>query len=227
MVLDQNNVHQIQRLIPRLSEEQIYQLERFTEHIQVWNEKINVISRKDMDHITEHHILPSLVLAKVIPLQPGNHVLDIGTGGGFPGIPLGIVFPKARFCLIDSIGKKVGIVSEAAKTLDLSHVRAKQIRAESLKESFDFVTGRAVTALPTFLEWADMRLSKTSKNPDSGVFYLKGGALEEALTTEEIEPKQVYPLSDYLDGDFYKEKYVIHFAARDVRRFAHKRRTAR
>lgn len=175
-----------------------------------WNEKINVISRKDMENFYERHILHSLAIAKVTSFKDGSRIMDVGTGGGFPGIPLAILFPQVNFTLVDSIGKKITVVKEVAKALDLENVEAYHERAEKIKGEFDFIVSRAVTDMKEFLRWTDRKISKSQKNKmRNGILYLKGGDL-----TEELSGIR-YPIREYLISDFYKEdffetKKVIH-----------------
>ncbi len=175
-----------------------------------WNDKINVISRKDIDHLYERHVLHSLAIAKLISFCPGTKILDVGTGGGFPGIPLAIMFPECDFLLIDSIGKKIQVVKNIAAALKLCNVKAEQIRAEEVKEQFDFVVSRAVTSLPVFVQWTQKRILKKGQNTlHNGILYLKGGDL-----TEELRPfvkrVSVFELSAYFSEEFFETKKIIH-----------------
>ncbi|MDL2231833.1 16S rRNA (guanine(527)-N(7))-methyltransferase RsmG [Porphyromonadaceae bacterium OttesenSCG-928-L07] len=189
------------------------QKEQFTQAVSLykeWNEKINVISRKDIDSLCTHHILHSLAIAKVISFKPGTQVLDVGTGGGFPGIPLAIMFPETDFYLVDSIGKKIKVVQEVASALGLKNVKAEQIRAEELKMQFDFVVSRAVTAFPDFVKLIKNKLKKEAQNEiPNGLLYLKGGDFE-----EEIKPFKdkitIYPISQFFTEDFFETKKVIY-----------------
>lgn len=174
-----------------------------------WNEKINVISRKDVDFFYERHVLHSLSIAKVISFSPQTKILDVGTGGGFPGIPLAILFPECNFLLVDSIGKKITVVNEVIQTLELKNVQALNIRAEKINEKFDFVVSRAVTDMSSFTKWVKNSFNKTSFNSlNNGILYLKGGDL-----TEELRPfpkvKQ-YEISKFFSEDFFKTKKVVY-----------------
>ncbi len=161
---------------PDLTSTQRQQFEQLPKLYELWNNQINVISRKDIDQLFERHVLHSLGIAKVMPFLPGESVLDVGTGGGFPGIPLAIMFPGTRFFLVDSIGKKIKVVQEVAKALDLHNVRAAHIRAEQVDEKFDFVVSRAVTRLKDFHPWIKNKYNKQSKHTlQNGLLYLKGG----------------------------------------------------
>ncbi len=175
-----------------------------------WNSKINVISRKDIDNLYPHHILHSLAIAKVLNFQPGTTLLDVGTGGGFPGIPLAILFPECQFTLIDSIGKKVRVASEVAQAIGLSNVRCIQERAEEEKGQFDFVISRAVMPLPDLVKLVRKNVSKKHQNAmPNGLMVLKGGKLN-----AELQPFQKYvestPITDFFHDEWYKEKFVIY-----------------
>ncbi len=175
-----------------------------------WNEKINVISRKDTDSLYEKHILHSLGIAKVMPFADGTKVLDIGTGGGFPGIPLAILFPNVQFTLVDSIGKKIIVVKGVAESLGLQNVTAHHMRAEQLKEKFHFVVSRAVTQMPVFLTWLKGKFEKDQFNPKhNGVLYLKGGDLAEELAGLKCE---IFNLKNYFEGEFFDTKKVVYLS---------------
>jgi 16S rRNA (guanine527-N7)-methyltransferase len=175
-----------------------------------WNAKINLISRKDMDNFYTHHVLHSLSIAKVIDFEDGTEILDVGTGGGFPGIPLAILFPKARFVLIDSIGKKIKVVQDIAQQIGLQNVETLQIRAEQLNESFDFVVSRAVTDLPTFYSWVRYKIRKKGFNKlQNGILYLKGGDLKEEISDVK-RPVKLYPVSEIFPEPCFDEKYIVY-----------------
>src|SRR5665213_2635183 len=168
----------IVKYFPSLTEQQLMQFDRLPELYTFWNNQINVISRKDIDQLYERHVLHSLGIAKVISFLPGEKVLDVGTGGGFPGIPLAILFPETQFYLVDSIGKKIKVVQEVAKALGLKNVIAFHQRAEQANEKFDFVVSRAVTRLKEFYPWVKDKFNSESKNElPNGILYLKGGCL--------------------------------------------------
>ncbi|HBK82611.1 MAG TPA: 16S rRNA (guanine(527)-N(7))-methyltransferase RsmG, partial [Flavobacterium sp.] len=161
-----------------------------------WNSKINVISRKDIDALYTRHVLHSLGIAKVVPFEKGTFVLDVGTGGGFPGIPLAILFPETHFYLIDVIAKKIKVVQEVATALDLKNVKAEQIRAENVKGEFDFIVSRAVTNMPDFINWIKTKIKKQHKHAlKNGILYLKGGDLTDEL--KNVPQATEYPLSSY------------------------------
>lgn len=196
---------------PDLSEEQLEQLNLLAQGVKEWNQRINVISRKD-EHVMERHVLHSLGIAKVLRFAPGSHVLDVGTGGGFPGLPLAVMHPDTSFVLCDSIGKKIKVVRELAKTLQLQNVQAVHARAEDVEGSFDFVVSRAVTRMGQFLPWVEGKLAPASNhNLPNGILYLKGGDLQEELD-EVRKPCTVHPLSEWFPAPFFETKAVVHVA---------------
>jgi 16S rRNA (guanine527-N7)-methyltransferase len=200
----------ISRYFPELTEKQKKQFEQLAPLYHDWNEKINVISRKDVDNLYTNHILHSLGIAKVMTFNPGATVLDVGTGGGFPGIPLAILFPDAQFHLVDSIGKKITVVNEVAKGVGLTNVRGEQIRAEQIKGKYDFIVSRAVTRMKEFYGWVNTKVKTDSKHKlDNGILYLKGGDLDEELN-ELKRPYSVYNLIDYFTEDFFETKRVVY-----------------
>lgn len=203
----------IQEYFPNLSEKQKEQFAQLLPLYLDWNSKINVISRKDMEQFYEHHVLHSLGIAKVMQFKPGTKVLDVGTGGGFPGIPLAILFPETDFFLVDSIGKKIKVVNAVAEAIGLKNVRAQQIRAEELKEQFDFVVSRAVTELPEFYGWIKNKFRKQNLNDlPNGILYLKGGDLTEELSSFKSKV-QIFELKDYFSEEFFETKKVVYLPA--------------
>jgi 16S rRNA (guanine527-N7)-methyltransferase len=175
-----------------------------------WNTKINLISRKDMDNFYLHHVLHALSIAKVIDFESGTDILDVGTGGGFPGIPLAILFPEVSFVLIDSIGKKIKVVQDIVQQIGLKNVEALQIRAEQLNENFDFVVSRAVTDLPTFYNWVRYKIRKKSFNRlQNGILYLKGGDLKNEIAAIK-RPVKLYPISEIFPEPYFDEKYIVY-----------------
>jgi 16S rRNA (guanine527-N7)-methyltransferase len=192
-----------------LSETQKKQFSKLDELYNFWNAQINVISRKDIDELYTKHVLHSLGIAKVQAFKPGSKVLDVGTGGGFPGIPLAILFPKADFYLVDSIGKKIKVVKEVAEALGLKNVKAEQIRAENVKGEFDFIVSRAVTNMDDFVKWTRKKIAKKQHHEiRNGILYLKGGDLTDELAN--FTNATLYNLTDYFKDDFFETKKVVH-----------------
>jgi len=203
------NANIIQHYFPDLSALQEKQFERLGPLYKEWNEKINVISRKDIENLYIHHVLHSLGIAKVISFKPVADVLDVGTGGGFPGIPLAILFPDTHFHLVDSIGKKITVVKNIAVTLGLKNVKAEQVRAEELKDKYDFIVSRAVARMDEFYGWVKNKPKPDSRHAlDNGILYLKGGEVEEELAALR-KPYAVYSLSDYFKESFFVTKKVV------------------
>lgn len=175
-----------------------------------WNAKINVISRKDMDAFYVHHVLHSLAIAKVQAFLPNSRVLDVGTGGGFPGLPLAILFPETSFLLVDSIGKKIKVVNEVAAAIGLKNLEARHQRAEEVKGKFDFVVSRAVTRMAPFYSWVKDKFEAKSRHQlTNGILYLKGGDLIEELD-ECGRPYRLYPIPDFFEEPFFETKLVVH-----------------
>jgi 16S rRNA (guanine527-N7)-methyltransferase len=203
-------VKQILHYFPALSPNQIKQFEALKELYKFWNEQINVISRKDTENFYERHVLHSLGIAKIQAFEPGCEILDVGTGGGFPGIPLAILFPESNFTLVDSIGKKIKVVNEVAKAIGLTNVKGIHCRAEQVEGKFDFVVSRAVTRMPDFLVWVKGKIkSKSNHERKNGILYLKGGDLTEEMSTVKQKCKE-FLLSDFYSEDFFETKKVIH-----------------
>lgn len=200
----------IHKYFPQLEEQELKQFKKAEDLYFDWNTKINLISRKDAEHLMERHILHSLAIAKVIQFKNGTKVLDVGTGGGFPGIPLAIMFPKVQFHLVDSIGKKIKVVKDIAEQLHLSNVTAEQIRAEKVKGHFDFIVSRAVTRLPEFNSWVRGKIKKKGFNQiQNGILYIKGGdVLEEIINTR--KKYQIFEIPQFFDEAFFETKKVIH-----------------
>lgn len=199
----------ILRYFPEITDIQKEQFRKLFDLYQDWNAKINVISRKDIDELYTKHVLHSLAIAKIQKFEPGTYVLDVGTGGGFPGIPLAILFPETRFYLIDVILKKINVVKAVAEALELKNVKAEQIRAENVKGDFDFIVSRAVTNMPDFVSWIKDKIKKQNKHElKNGILYLKGGDL-----TEELRPfpkATEYAIADFFEAEFFETKKVVH-----------------
>jgi len=197
------------KYFPELTATQKQQYEQLPELYNFWNSQINVISRKDIDLLFERHVLHSLGIAKVISFLPAERVLDVGTGGGFPGIPLAILFPETQFYLVDSIGKKIKVVNEVSKAIGLKNLKAEHIRAEDVPGKFDFVVSRAVTQLKDFYPWVKNKFNKESRNTlPNGILYLKGGDLQNEIAESKLSVRQ-YDLKDYFSEEFFETKKVI------------------
>lgn len=196
--------------IPELSDEAVEQLGKLKALYTEWNAAINVISRKDMDAFDERHVLHSLALVKAMKFAPDSDVLDVGTGGGFPGIPLAIVYPEVNFVLCDSIGKKMKVVRAVVQALGLTNVTVHHGRAEDIKGQFDFVVSRAVTRMNRFIPWVQGKIKKQSINPwPNGILALKGGDLGEELAEVDF-PTERLPISEWLDQPFFETKQVVY-----------------
>ena len=199
----------ILKQFPDLSDNQILQFQKLQGLYEDWNAKINVISRKDIDELYTRHVLHSLGIAKIIDFRPGSKIMDVGTGGGFPGIPLAILFPEVDFYLIDVIAKKIRVVNEVAAGLGLKNVKAEQKRAELVKQEFDFIVSRAVTNMPDFVKWVDDKVAKKQNHElANGILYLKGGDLTEEL--KDFPKATQYNLSDFFKDEFFETKKVVH-----------------
>ena len=202
-------MHEILKYFTNLTENQVSQFQKLELLYREWNAKINVISRKDIDQLYVNHVLHSLAIAKVQNFEPGTYVLDVGTGGGFPGIPLAILFPETRFYLIDIILKKINVVKAVAEELGLKNVKAEQMRAENVKGDFDFIVSRAVTNMPDFVAWTKDKIKKINKHElKNGILYLKGGDLTEEL--QDFPRAKQYDISDFFSNEFFETKKVVH-----------------
>lgn len=205
------NYEIILKYFPELNEKQMEQFARMGDIYKEWNEKINVISRKDIDQLYERHILHSLGIAKLISFAPGTRIMDVGCGGGFPGIPLAILFPEVEFLLVDSIAKKISVVNAVAQELGLSNVIGRQQRAEKVKSKFDFIVSRAVTAFPRFVSLVRGKVDTLNQRNEleNGIIYLKGGDFLDELENFKDNTK-LYELSDIFEEEFFETKKVIH-----------------
>ena len=202
-------MEEILRQFPNLTENQRIQFEMLQALYEDWNSKINVISRKDIDELYTRHVLHSLGMAKIIEFRPGSKIMDVGTGGGFPGIPLAILFPEVDFYLIDVIAKKIKVVTEVATALGLKNVKAEQKRAELVKQEFDFIVSRAVTNMTDFVSGVDGAVSKKQNHEiGNGILYLKGGDLTEEL--KDFPNATEYNLSEFFKEEFFETKKIVH-----------------
>ncbi|MAH26660.1 MAG: 16S rRNA (guanine(527)-N(7))-methyltransferase RsmG [Opitutae bacterium] len=204
----------LQKWFPDLEQETWTKLIEYTSLLREWNAKINLVSRKDTDRLEIKHLAHCLTITKFLRLMPKARLLDVGTGGGLPGIPLAICYPQARFTLMDSIGKKVMVVEDMVKRLDLQNAEVIRGRVEELpkKKSYDFVIGRAVTALPTFFGWVQNKIAKGAKHsPANGILYLKGGDYTEELNSSGLHPAKIWNLDELLPEAELGEKFLIHF----------------
>lgn len=200
----------IEKYFPDLTPEQLRQFGMLGSLYDEWNDRVNVVSRKDIENLYERHVLSSLAVARVIRFRPGTEIIDAGTGGGFPGIPLAILFPEASFYLIDSIGKKVKVVQHISKDLELKNVEAEQIRLEKVKRKVDFIVSRAVTRIPDFVNWSHGKIRKGGENElSNGILYLKGGDFDEELNNLRRHFK-IYPINKYFEESFFETKKLVH-----------------
>ncbi|GAA4268180.1 16S rRNA (guanine(527)-N(7))-methyltransferase RsmG [Hyunsoonleella aestuarii] len=199
----------ILKYFPNLTEDQINNFKKLESLYKDWNLKINVVSRKDIDELYLRHVLHSLGIAKLITFKNGSRILDVGTGGGFPGIPLAILFPKCSFHLVDSIAKKLKVVNEVVEGLGITNVRTTHSRVEAIDETYDFIVSRAVAAMPTFVHWTKGKISKKQNHElKNGIIYLKGGDLTEEL--QNYQKAKIYNLRDYYTESFFDTKKVVH-----------------
>lgn len=200
----------LKKYFPQLSDEQLQLYNKHKDLLLEWNTKINLISRKDTENFEENHQLHSLAICKVLEFLPGTKVLDVGTGGGFPGIPLAIFYPDCQFTLVDGIGKKIMVVNDLIEKLELKNVKALPVRAESLKEKFEFVTNRAVASVDDILRWTQKSIHQVHKHKlPNGILCLKGGDLKEELKAHK-KYSVVYPIKDYFEEEFFETKSVVY-----------------
>lgn len=199
----------ILKYFPHLTDDQITKFRALQSLYEDWNLKINVVSRKDIDELYLRHVLHSLAIAKFINFNDGSKILDVGTGGGFPGIPLAIMFPECSFHLVDSIAKKIKVVDEVVEGLGLENVKTTNSRVEDINDNYDFIISRAVAAMPTFVHWTKGKIAKEQKHTiKNGILYLKGGDLEEEL--KDYKNIMIYNLGDYFSEDFYDTKKLVY-----------------
>ena len=197
------------RYFPDLSQDQKDRFWALEDLYKDWNQKINVVSRKDIDELYLRHVLHSLGIAKFQEFRPGSNILDVGTGGGFPGIPLALLFPEVQFTLVDSIGKKIKVVDQVVQGLQLHNVNTINARVEEIASQFDFIVSRAVAAMPTFVHWVKGKVKKESFHQRrNGILYLKGGDLNEEL--KDYTTARIIPLTDYFDEDFFETKKLVY-----------------
>jgi 16S rRNA (guanine527-N7)-methyltransferase len=199
----------ILKYFPDLTEQQIEQFEALLSLYKEWNAKINVISRKDIDELYLRHVLHSLAIAKVMPFANGSSILDVGTGGGFPGVPLAILFPECQFHLVDSINKKLKVIKGVVDALSLENIKTTHSRVEAINEQYDFIVSRAVTSMPEFTKWVKGKIRKEQINDfKNGILYLKGGDLSDEL--KQYTRVKLFPLTDYFKEDFFETKKVVY-----------------
>ena len=199
----------VTKYFPDLSEDQIEKFSKLGDLYKDWNLKINVVSRKDIDELYLRHVLHSLGIARIQAFKPEARILGVGTGGGFPGIPLAILFPETKFHLVDSIGKKIMVVNEVVEGLNLENVKTTNARVEEVPGQYDFIVSRAVAAMPTFVRWTKNKIAKKNTHAlKNGILYLKGGDLTEEL--EDYRAAKIYNLTDYFEEDFFETKKIVH-----------------
>jgi len=205
-------MEQIKRYFPNLDDQQIERFARLEELYNHWNEKINVVSRKDIDQLYTRHVLHSLSIAKIVDFKPDTQIFDVGTGGGFPGIPLAILFPEVNFLLIDSIAKKIKVVEEIKNSLGLENVTAQAIRTDNITQKFDFILGRAISNFPKFLDFVEKNIKKKGFNEiKNGIIYLKGGDFDDEINIYGKKIK-VYEISNYFDDPFFETKKIVYYS---------------
>lgn len=206
----ESHIDLVKGYFPDLKDKQVKQFEKLTTCFKVWNSKINLVSRKDIDEFTTRHLLHSLAIAKAMKFASGSKILDVGTGGGLPGLPLAILYPEVDFTLCDSIGKKIMVVNDLIKQVGIENAKGHHLRAQQIPGKFDFIVSRAVTRMANFLPWVENKISNRSLNPwPNGILYLKGGDLKQELN-EIHATSEVLPISDWFKEDFFDTKSVVY-----------------
>ena len=213
------SVEKLKEKFPNISEASWPILEQWAVLLREWNEKINLISRKDIEYLEERHLSHCLAITNHLKLMKGARIMDVGTGGGFPGVIMAICYPQAQFTLIDSIGKKITVVQDFIEQLGLKNAEAKQARAEAINKQFDFITGRAVKNLPEYFSWIKGNVRRGERNSiPNGVLYWKGGDMDDELDALGIRPRKVIDMECTFPDPYFEKKYILHFDARDVPR---------
>ena len=207
----------VEKHFPEIELPQLRKLQAYGEALLDWNTRVNLISRKDTEQFVEHHLLHALAIKRFIHFPPGSRILDVGTGGGLPGIPLAILYPNAQFTLVDSLEKKINALKSMALQLKLKNVLLRRTRIEEVKKDYDWVLGRAVTSLPVFVDWIRDRIRKSYQDDvDHGLIYLKGSLYQDECKTMGIVPDQVHEIYDWIPLEYYREKYVLFFERETV-----------
>jgi len=199
----------IEKYFPEISKEQHKKFQLLSENYAYWNEKINVISRKDMVNFYERHVLYSLAIHKLVSFKNGSRIIDIGTGGGFPGLPLAILCPESQFVLLDSIGKKLKVINEVSKELEINNITTVHSRAEQLNSQFDYIISRAVTSLPKFVKITKHLIKRNKQVSNNGIYYLKGGDISSEIKELNMTV-HTYDLKDLFNEDFFSTKKIVH-----------------
>ena len=209
----------MRKQFPQIEEAAWLLLETWAAYLREWNNKINLISRRDIEYLEARHMSHCLSITNHLKLMSGSRIMDVGTGGGFPGIIMAICYPQAHFTLIDSIGKKITVVQDLVDKLELKNVEARQCRAEEVKMKFDFITGRAVKNLPEYFSWLKDNVRRGERNSiPNGVLYWKGGELDDELAALGLRPRKTISLGETFSDPYFEQKYILHFDARDVPR---------